>query len=175
MISRRPCLTLIFLAISIAGLYLPGSAQKLSQQVVATTGKQAEQSGIHLSYTVGEPIATILTGDTLMLTQGYHQQFPPGSVAIHEIQPGILLTIYPNPFSDFLFVQLQGSFSTDGIKFLLIDASGQLASSSSFPTANNQIYQLPIRDLPPGQYTIQLIDKSSHILHSSGVIKVSGY
>ncbi len=175
MISLQSCLPLIFLAMGIAGFYQPLNAQKLSQQVIATTGQEAEQSGIHLSYTVGEPVATLLTGDTLLLTQGYHQQFPPGSVAIHEILPGIMLTIYPNPFSDLLFVQLQGDLPTEGLKAVLINAVGQVALSSPFPMEPKAVYQLSISQLPPGQYTFQLIDPSLHILHSSPVIKASGH
>jgi hypothetical protein len=115
--------TLLIIPLFLAALANHGQAQLL--QVIATSGGSGQGGGTSLAWTLGEPVISNLSTNTLMMTSGFHQ--PDLMVTALRTVDGLPFTIeaYPNPASDFIKVQLNGVGFHD-FKYLLFDATGRL-------------------------------------------------
>ncbi|MEZ4963833.1 MAG: T9SS type A sorting domain-containing protein [Saprospiraceae bacterium] len=75
-------------------------------EVLSAAGKTATQGGLTFSYTVGEPVITTISGNTRILTQGFHQPELCQVVSTHT--PDLAdwnIEVFPNPTADFLTIR----------------------------------------------------------------------
>ena len=78
------------------------------QQVISSAGASATGAGVQLSWTVGEPVIETFTGASAILTQGFHQSKLTVTAIDPRIYPELELTVYPNPVSSSLRLQIEG-------------------------------------------------------------------
>ena len=88
------------------------------------------------------------------------------SVSLDANHPDI--TVYPNPFSDELFLTCSGSASITDIR--LYTTTGQCIIMKDPKHSMSQT--LDLRDLPSGMYMLQVMDSDSRIYHKS-VVKIN--
>ncbi|QIP16600.1 T9SS type A sorting domain-containing protein [Spirosoma aureum] len=90
-------------------------AQSLSPQLIASAGGFASVSTNSLAFTVGQPIATMLSGASGSLSQGFQQSFKVNVVnvitAISPL-PASALRIFPNPTRAYLQIEGEAAILT---------------------------------------------------------------
>lgn len=110
-----------------------------AQESINTTGGNASGSGGSMSYSVGQIVYTTNTGEEGSVTQGAQQAFEISVLGIdefEEINPSI--TIYPNPTSDYLTLNLK-EFENSSIKFQLFNIQGRILKNQEVTDGQTRI------------------------------------
>ena len=81
-------------------------SQQLSHQVLVPLAGIAADSKISISQTVGETAVEIMECSGYVFTQGFQQ--PSIKLSREEAPPGTGVSVYPNPVTDFLTIELFG-------------------------------------------------------------------
>ena len=134
-------ISLIIFLLLLSGLSL---AQKVSPQIANSAGFDLSNSGIVISFSVGEPAVATFTNSDFIITQGFLQP---------EIIPcnDATLTYYPNPAQDELTVELNGcELKIESMQ--LIDIWGRVITSIA-PTPNKKVF---LGDVSPGVYFLRV-------------------
>jgi hypothetical protein len=105
------------------------SAQSLERQVIASGGAVQSATGVEVSSTVGESATATHSSGTVILNQGF-QQGELISTSIEENKIHLDYTIYPNPTSDRINVNLTSDKNIDGVVTLTTIEGKQLFSNS---------------------------------------------
>lgn len=80
----------------------------------------------------------------------YFSLHTPGTVGAQEAQ-GEALRVFPNPVSDFLFLE---NNQPDALTARLFDANGQLVGEKAVPGSSRETW--PVGDLPTGNYFLKI-------------------
>ena len=135
-------------------------AQSIVNDVLGSAGMHSvSATGIHLSWTVGEPVIETASDNTYILTQGFHQPWQPQET-IGQPPPGdhhLNITVYPNPVRELLTVSLENNSST--LLFDLYDISGRLIRHQE-SAPNQTLVTFPIRWLSAGSYLLKITTKN---------------
>jgi hypothetical protein len=87
-------------------------AQLFTPEVIGSCGEYNNSAAIQLSWTIGEPIITTVSGGSLILTQGFHQ--PDELLAAVASAPTTgaaeRAVLYPNPFRKELYVRVPSTW-----------------------------------------------------------------
>ena len=102
---RRFLLLIPFLLSEISAV----QSQSLAPQVIASSGGFVVVGDNSLSFTIGQPLALILTSADGSLTQGFQQTIPtkPAVNVITAIEPSPVsaLRVFPNPTGEYLHIE----------------------------------------------------------------------
>ena len=107
-----------------------GHSQGLSicHQVIGATGNATTESGLHYTYTVGEPVIFTLKKDGIdaVLTQGFHQPDVCLPVSTNNPEEWVNWEIqaYPNPVVDYLNIQYTAP-NHETLHGIVVNAMGQ--------------------------------------------------
>jgi len=145
---KRYILSAVLLAATV-----PAMAQRLSPEVIATTGGYRATNGIQISWTLGEIATTTLVGGGTILTQGFHQPLE-SSVSSVFVSPSVATTramIYPNPARDVLFVESVGGTS----RTMRVELAGLLGDRRLEVEGEGEV-RIDIDDLPSGTYLVRM-------------------
>src|SRR5665213_596728 len=86
------------------------SAQTISPQVLNATGNTSTTKTMELSWSVGEIAINTLSANNTILTQGFLQpDVSTHTSGIEEINLSDLITIFPNPVHDRLYIRQSAS------------------------------------------------------------------
>jgi hypothetical protein len=142
------------------------AAQKITPQVIASSGGSYETSTVQLSWTLGELATESFTSGSTMLTQGFQQ--PEITVETGYSDPEIQLSVnvYPVPAKSYLTVEFnevwQGMmvnlYNLQGIKIL------------STPVINQKM-EINLHELPSAGYILKVITAENKMIKSYTVIK----
>ena len=145
-------------------------SQTNSLQVIASSGNYFENSNVSISCTLGEIAIETLSNDNLKLTQGF-QQSEITVMSVQDVAAGeINITVYPNPTSDLLFVEINDNPNSK-IVIELIDATGRLL-------INQNIEKYPVfteLDLKPYLSGIYLLKIRSKEYSVNKAFQISDY
>lgn len=135
-------------------------AQSIVNDVLGSAGMHSvSPTGVHLSWTIGEPVVKTVSDNTYILTQGFHQPWGPQETIGERplMDPHLTINVYPNPVRELLTVSLENNQST--LLFDLYDISGRLiAHQESAP--NQELVTFPIRWLSAGSYLLKITTKN---------------
>lgn len=142
-------------------LSLPAFGQTLERQVIGAAGTSSSTANMQISYTVGEPAVTTLSGGSIVLTQGFQQ---PDEDVTGIQSPEVLVeyNVYPNPTTDQLNIRL---FSEKPliVQIQLLDISGKkvdnICQSASF--SGEWRGEIDLSNLPQGQYLLWIGQEST--------------
>ena len=113
------------------------------QQVISSAGASATGVGVQLSWTLGEPVIETFTGTSAILTQGFHQSKLTVTAIDPKLYPELELSVYPNPVSSSLRLQITGE-RPGKLTYSLYNAEGKALvqkSVESFPeTINMELF-----------------------------------
>ncbi|MDA3953342.1 MAG: T9SS type A sorting domain-containing protein [Bacteroidales bacterium] len=160
---------ILFLAVFF-GLYVSG--QSISSYVVASAGESVEAGGLNVSWTLGEIAIETLEddGNTLILTQGFQQAyFDITSIEDPLLSGNFNLKVYPNPASDFVWVELESEEINEAI-VELYDLNGKLVYNSKLNITEVRT-QISLTNLSSSQYILKISDSSGEVLHTYKLIK----
>ena len=115
----------------------------LCQQVISSAGTSASGSSVQLSWTVGETMIETFSGNTAIVTQGFHQ----GKLAITSVGPvdfmDITVTVFPNPVNDKLKIEFS-DFKEENYFFELTDIKSRMVYKGMIVTNPQTIDMNPV-------------------------------
>ena len=144
----------------------------LERQVVGSLGQSFADGSLQISSTVGEAAVTTLSGDGLLLTQGFHQAEREDLTSV-QLVPDILsdLAVYPNPATNHFWVQV-ASPAAQSLRFEVMDATGRKLTSLTrrLSAGTETRVNFNATDWPAGLYLIRLLTNNGTLAGSARLI-----
>ncbi|MEZ5002174.1 MAG: T9SS type A sorting domain-containing protein [Chitinophagales bacterium] len=146
------------------------SAQEINASVISNGGKVVISAEVKLSYTFGEPIASVKTNSEATLIQGFEQpEFDTLSVGVNYNESIIPIKIYPNPTFGQVYISIENS---KPLKWSLmvynIDAKEILTAPISTGLNEISLYQFPA-----GTYALVFVSEKGERLISHLIEKIN--
>ncbi len=116
-------------------------------------------NGGSASYSVGQVIYITNTGINDIVVQGVQRPYEIIVESGGGIDINLVLSVYPNPATDFLTLQME-DFEGQNLQFQLFDMSGRLTASERITGKNTDIM---VGHFDSGVYTLKVIDINSPI------------
>lgn len=124
------------------------------QEVIATDGAYSSSSQGSLSWTLGEMITETLPTGSGTFTQGFQQNYE-DILGIPHYPQLTNLEIYPNPFSDEVYLAMQDV--NDWVQIEVSDVGGRvLLSSQLFFTTGLHTQKITLEGCTPGTYFLRI-------------------
>jgi len=125
-----------------------------AQEVITTAGDYNTSSTGSLSWTLGEVITETYSDGLNALTQGFNQS-QLSATATYEL-PGLnfKVTAYPNPTSDFIFIEAEQS---QDLKYQLFNLNGELVREARLQGFQTKV---DFKTLVPATYLIKIYKNS---------------
>jgi Secretion system C-terminal sorting domain len=130
-----------------------------AQQATTASGGNASGSGGTVAYTVGQLVYTTNSDTTGTVSQGVQQPYEIFSVGIIETNLNISLSIFPNPTTNTLTLQIE-DYKNEKLSYQLLDLQGKLLTNVVITTKNTQI-NMSARSA--GTYMIKVILKKKEV------------
>jgi hypothetical protein len=111
-----------------------------AQNTIPTTGGNASGTGGSVSYTVGQVVATTISGTNGTIIQGVQQPYEISVVtALKETKDiSLICSIYPNPTANFLTLKV-GEYENANFCYWLYGVSGNLIETKKVLSGETQI------------------------------------
>lgn len=131
-------------------------AQHIAPSVYNTAGGQQTISGVTYEWSAGEmPLVSTEAQAGITITQGLLQPVAP-TTGIKEILPEGLIQIFPNPATDYIFIQPKLSYSSR-MTWSLSDAAGKIIRSNEVSLSKGDEQQeINIKQLTSGTYFLTI-------------------
>ena len=124
--------------------------------LVSSSGASFENSSGYLDFSIGELITSTLTSTSAVLTQGFHQtRLRTGVPVVSE--PAIQMSVYPNPVSDRLILQVE---LPEGFDYLLYDSRGVLLDRGQILGEHTEI---DFTTLAPAIYILRVTNHKEEV------------
>ena len=145
----------------------PSTGQTIQNDVIASGGGHAVTGNIDMEFTIGEPVIETFEETNLTLTQGFHQ---PSLVLTSIEEPDMLtnISIFPNPVSDELSIEIPADYSSK-ILYHLFDINGKLLQSGEFYSGSNK---LEMHSYATASYVLQISDTSTGRQIQTKIMKI---
>lgn len=120
-----------------------------AQQTLLATGGEAGS----VSYSVGQVFYINTTGPNGSVTPGVQQPFGIFVTSGKEIKDiNLVFTVYPNPTSDFLFLQVD-NFPKEKLTYQLFDLQGKLLDQNQVAMQRTSV---SLQNRPPSTYYLRV-------------------
>ena len=130
-----------------------------AQEVIATAGSHGETTSGSLSWTIGEPLIETITDGTKTLTQGFHQS-KLTVTAINDLKVSpIELSVYPNPTSSFISIELKTDKQKD-LLLSLFDLNGRIILRKKMTESRETI---KMQKYKPATYILKVSEGNKEI------------
>ena len=136
--------------------------QTLERDVVSSGGDYSEAGGLSLSATVGEAVVTTETNGNLTITQGFQQSSADAVISVEPLPDDVSILIYPNPTSDVVYIDVDGSFEDEMI-YRLYDELGQVIATDVLIESQ----EIDLQDHMSGVYFLEISSSSDGNLFDS--------
>ena len=137
-----------------------GHAQLLYPEVYSCFGGDIRTDAFQITWTGGEPLFETYVANETILTQGFNQTVQ----VIEEItfieELNLHLSVYPNPASDYLVIQLNQEYK-NGLSVRLVNIQGAGCGIFKF---NSSTAVIDVSGLAPGMYYLQISDPDSNAM-----------
>jgi len=142
-------------------------SQQVTPQVIASTGDYFVGSSSTLSWTLGEIAIDTYYGTSNTLAQGFQQ--PQLSFSeIENFAPEILLSVYPNPTTSEINLQIDDN--SEMLQIQILDVHGKLIFSDSY--SGNAIKKIDFSSYPDGLYLLQVSSPENGLLKTFKIQKL---
>lgn len=153
------------IALLAAGLLWAGLAQ--AQESANASGGDATGSGGTVAYSIGQVVYTTNTGSNGSVAQGVQHAYEIFTVGIKETALNISLTIFPNPTTENLTLQI-GDYNNQKLSYQVFDMQGKLLNSGQITAEQTQIN---MNSLPVATYFINVVNQENKKVQSFKIIK----
>lgn len=153
----------IKLSVLLLGIGLTAQAQESTN----AAGGDASGSGGTVAYSVGQVVYTTNTDASGTVSQGVQQAYEIFTVGVKETELTISLSIFPNPTSDNLTLQVS-DYNNDELSYQLYDAQGKLLKNGEVTEEQTQINTA---SLPAATYIIHVVDQENKKVQSFKIMK----
>jgi hypothetical protein len=137
---------------------------------VASAGTHFTGSNAQLSWTIGEPVTTTLSNGSNTITQGFHQTLLTVTAVNEQTVAGIDVTVYPNPTSDLVNIQL--SNNKKDLQLDLFDLNGKLLQTRKI-NADQSNVQLGMAEYAIAHYVLRIYSSDASVNYSYKIQKMS--
>ena len=137
-----------------------------AQEVISSAGEHASVQNIQISWTLGETVIETITGDGNILTQGFHQTklvLTPVLSFPHNYK----ISVFPNPVSEEVFIQLQGSQMLNTVAGLYT-LHGEMVKQVKI---TDEKTAMNVLELPNGSYLLK-ISEGAKPLETFKLVKI---
>ena len=153
-------------AMAFVGIRIECKAQFISQNVIASSGNYTLNGNTSLSYTIGEPIVQTFYSAKNTLTQGFQQPVDTlilsqdsSKNSISEVisETNFFINVYPNPFSNYINIQLSETSLHDNFTIELFNTIGQECITPILVeySGGENIYKINTENLLMGIYVLR--------------------
>ncbi len=140
------------------------SAQSQDLSLITTGGGMQQTGTYYISYSIGEPFVEYKNNSGRWITEGFQQPEKINlSTGTKDILPSPVLTIYPNPSVDLLYVELKNGFN--GGRMSIANTLGQIVMEKDITATN--IQSLHIDHLDYGIYFLRVQQGTSSSIMTS--------
>ena len=147
------------------GLLWVGLAQ--AQESANASGGDATGSGGTVAYSVGQVVYTANTDATGTESQGVQHVYEIFTVGIKETGLKISLSVFPNPTTENLTLQISED-NSEKLSYQLYDLQGKQLSSGQI---TGQQTQINMNNLPSATYFINVVNQENKRVQSFKIIK----
>lgn len=147
------------------GLLWIGLAQ--AQESVNVSGGDVTGSGGSVSYSIGQIDYITNTGSSGSVAQGVQQPYEIFTIGIEESELNISLSVFPNPTTDNLNLQIT-EYNNEKLRYRLFDFQGKLLRDEQITTQQTQINAA---SLPSATYFIYVVNQVNKQVQSFKIIK----
>lgn len=148
-----------------AGLLWAGFAQ--AQESANASGGDATGSGGTVAYSIGQVVYTTNTGSNGSVAQGVQHAYEIFTVGIKETELNISLSVFPNPTTDNLTLQIS-DYNNEKLSFQLFDIQGKQLSNGQIVAQQTQIN---MTSLPTATYFINVLSQENKTIQTFKIIK----
>jgi len=156
---KKTIASVAFLLLGLGGLH--------AQESVNASGGDGTGSGGTVAYSVGQVVYTTNTDASGTVSQGVQQAYEIFTVGIKETELNILLTVFPNPTSDNLTLQIS-DYNNEKLSYQLYDIQGKLLNNGQVTAQQTQINT---SSLPSATYFINVVNQENKQVQSFKIIK----
>ena len=114
------------------------TAQEISTSSINSAGTEYSNEETSMNWTIGQTATNTVSSDDMTLTQGFQQN----SYTITDISADIIeaieISVFPNPTSDIVFIELTSNEYSDLI-IDIFDISGKFIDCKQITESKNQI------------------------------------
>lgn len=138
-----------------------------AQENPTASGGDATGVGGTAAYSLGQIVYTTNVSPSGTISQGVQQAYEIFTVGIKEAELNISLTVFPNPTTHNLTLQIS-DYNNEKFSYELFDMQGQLTSSGQVTAEETQINT---SCLPPANYLINIVNQENKKIQSFTFIK----
>ncbi len=147
------------------------NAQSSNPEVVSSAGETYQGNSMQIDWTLGELAITSIQNSSQQITQGFHQTNYT-ITSVNELPQKIgKITVFPNPTSDKIEIQLNFAQAKD-VKIQLVDLNGRLIWSTE--QNGSQIEQIKdLTNLSNGSYFLNFLIEDSQYSQTFKIQKLN--
>lgn len=138
-----------------------------AQEAANASGGDAKGSAGTVAYSVGQLFYTSNSGVTGSVSPGIQQAYEIVTVGIDEATPNISLSIFPNPTSDNLTLQIS-EYEGEKLQYKIFDVQGKLLKNSVIRSNQTTI---DMTALPSATYFIEVVNNKNKKIQTFKIIK----
>ena len=125
----------------------------IAQEALTASGGEAQGNGGAFSYSIGQVLYKTNAGGTGTVAPGVQQAYEISTaVGLEEKNINLTFYTYPNPTSDFLTIEFDGTLESD-LSYILYDGNGKQLESNSI---TQSITMLNMKQYTTGSYFLQV-------------------
>lgn len=155
----------IHVVLFLAGILWAGFTQ--AQESANSSGGDATGSGGTVAYSIGQAVYTTNTGSNGSVAQGVQHAYEIFTVGTNETALNISLTIFPNPTTENLTLQIS-NYDNEKLLFQLFDIHGKQLNSGQV-TAQQTLINM--NGFPSATYFINVVNQENKQVQSFKIIK----
>ncbi len=140
----------------IAAIFLANAV--FSQEAITAAGGDFSGSGGNIAYSVGQVHYTTNFSTSGSSSQGVQQTYQISTNDLAEYEGSNLFSVFPNPTSDFLILQVDNNFKS--LNFELSDINGKIIFKEIIKSLTTPISLI---NQPSATYFLKVIDGSNRI------------
>ena len=139
-------------------------SQSISKQVIGAAGKTLTNPNLKLSYTVGEPVAGLMTAGGNQLGNGYYPALNLQALSVEDNVLDVQLKVYPNPTLQSLYVS-HPDMNSFGIS--IMDLNGKQLYSGTIIKEE----PLDVSNYTQGMYLVTIENTTTNKKNTYKIIK----
>ncbi len=105
-------------------------SQTIERYLISPSGEEFKNTTVELNFSIGDIVIDTKSNSQVTLTQGFHQTQVIATSLKTPLESEIELNIYPNPFTDFVYVDIKGD-DLRQFSYRLFDIEGKLLKKGS--------------------------------------------
>lgn len=124
-------------------------------QLIGSSGNYYENSGVSLSWSLGETVTETVSDGSNFLNQGFQQEIISVSTLIKKSADQKPIVVYPNPVHNTLVIESEET----NINYQLMDLNGKIVFDGKIVS---EFEKINFTKLPNGAYILKINNKETH-------------